>query len=54
MEKYFREFTKKRLVEMLCVLCVHPANANIVRTLQNKSYKELIQAIKNLNTEVKV
>lgn len=53
MEHYFKDYTKRRLVEMLCALCLHPANAKIVKTLQNKSFKEFIEAIKNLNTEVK-
>ena len=53
MEHYFRTFTKGRLVEMLCVLCLHPANAKIVKTLQNKSFKEFIEAIKNLSQEAK-
>ena len=53
MEHYFRDFTKGRLVELLCALCMHPANAKIVRTLQNKSYKEFIEAIKTLSAEAK-
>ena len=51
MEHYFRDFTKGRLVEILCALCLHPANAKIVKTLQNKSFKEFIEAIKTLNME---
>ena len=48
MEQYFKGFTKCRLIEMLCALCLHPANAKIVKTLHNKSFKEFIEAIKTL------
>lgn len=49
MENYFKGYTKRRLVEMLCALCLHPANARIVKTLQNKSFRDFIEAIKTLN-----
>lgn len=51
MENYFQGFTKRRLIQMLCALCVHPANAKIVRMLQNKSFKEFIGAIKSFSQE---
>ena len=53
MEHYFRDYTKARLVEILCALCLHPANAKMVKMLQNKSFKEFIEAIKSLNAEAK-
>lgn len=53
MEHYFGGFTKRRLIQMLCALCLHPANAKIVRTLQNKSFKEFIEAIKTFDVKEK-
>lgn len=52
MENFFKGYTKHRLVEMLCALCLHPANAKIVKSLQNKSYKDFLEAIKTFNQEL--
>ena len=51
--KYFKDYTKERLVEILSALCMHPANAKIVRTLQNRSFKEFMEAMKSLNQQAK-
>lgn len=45
MEQFFKGFTKRRLIEMLCTLCLHPANVKIIRTVQNKTFNEFILGI---------